>query len=216
MALRSAEWDVVIVGRWNRAILTPFGIRKHLFKFEEATQVRVLVPLDGLSPYLVGHPTQHIVVMTDEGRLRVQVEKPDYEALGHAMTAGMNALAALPETPVSAAGFNVNFSAKEATPQMAALLVSKSDSVLVTAGHKPVARTVGISLEHGAGRLNITMTGEGGGFGLSFNFHRGSEDAKELAKWLQTPVDQIEGAVNSVLGALGLYIEEVSDDANAE
>ena len=90
MGLQPADWSVVILGRWNRAILTPNGIAKRLFKLAEAKQVLVAVPLDGVSPYMVRHPTQQIVAMTDEGRLLVQVVRADYKVLGEAMTAGAN------------------------------------------------------------------------------------------------------------------------------
>jgi len=158
MALQPTDWSVVIMGRWNRAILTPKGIAKRLFMLGEAEQVPVLVPLDGVSPYVVKHPTEEILVMTDESRLMIQVGKPDYATLGHAMKAGVNALTALPETPVIAAGININFGSQEVTPQMASLLVSESEKPLIDADFKPVARTISRSLEYGLGALNVTVT----------------------------------------------------------
>jgi hypothetical protein len=216
MALQRTDWSVVILGRWNRAILTPNGIAKRLFKLDEAKQVLVAVPLDGVSPYMVRHPTQQIVAMTDESRLLIQVAKPDYETLGHAMTAGVNALTSLPETPVSAAGFNINFRSKEVTSKMASLLLSESEKALVDAGFRPVARILGRSLEHGAGTLNVTVAGGVDGFGLTLNFHRGTEVLDELKQWLQTPVEQLKGTVKKVLDAFGLDIEEIRNDADAE
>ena len=216
MAVQPADWSVVIAGRWNRAILTPSGIAKRLFGLSEGKPVEVAVPLDGVSPYIVKHPMQQIAAMTDEGRLLIRASRPDYETLGHAMAAGVNALASLPETPVSAAGFNINFRSKEVTSEMASLLVSESEKALVDAGFKPVARTLGRSLEHGAGALNVTVAGSVDSFGLSLNFHRASEVVDELKQWLQTPVEQVKEAVTKVLRALGLDVEEVSNDANTE
>jgi hypothetical protein len=216
MALQPADWSVVILGRWNRAILTPHGIAKWLFRLGEGKPVEVNVPLDGVSPYIVKHPMQQIVVMTDESRLLIQVAKANYQTLWHAMAAGVNALTALPQTPVYAAGFNINCRSKEVTSQMAYLLVSESEKALVDAGFKPLARTVGRSLEHGAGTLNVTVTGGEDGCGLSLNFHRGSEVVEELREWLQTPVEQVEATVKKVLDTFGLDIEEIRNDADAE
>ena len=216
MALQPTDWSIVIVGRWNRAILTPSGIAERLFGLDEGKPMEVAVPLDGVSPYIVKHPTQQIAAMTDESRLLIQVRKPDYETLEHAMTAGVNALTSLPVTPVSAAGFNINFRSKEITSQMASLLLSESDKVLVAAGFKPVARTLGWSLEHGAGRLKVTVTGGEDVFDLSLNFHRGTEVHDDLKQWLRTPVGQLEGIVEKVLDAFGLDIEEIRNDADAE
>jgi hypothetical protein len=56
MALSPERWSVVIIGRWNRAILTPAGIAKRVFGEPETKLMDVEVPLDGLSPYRVRHP----------------------------------------------------------------------------------------------------------------------------------------------------------------
>lgn len=69
MGLKATEWSVVVVGRWNRAILTPNGIAKRVFKLAELSQMVVAVPLDGVSPYIVKNPDQKIAATTDEGRL---------------------------------------------------------------------------------------------------------------------------------------------------
>jgi hypothetical protein len=49
------NWDVVIVGFWNRAILTPNGIAKRLFKLPEGSGIEVLVPVNSLEPSQVKH-----------------------------------------------------------------------------------------------------------------------------------------------------------------
>jgi hypothetical protein len=215
MTVQPTEWNVVIVGRWNRAILTPGGIGKRLFGLGEGKLVEVAVPLDGVSPYLVKHPEQQILVMTDESRLLIQAAKPDYETLSHAMAAGFNALSNLPETPVTAAGFNLSFASKEVDPEMASLLVCGSETAIVDVGFNVVGRSLSRSLQYEGGRLNVTMVSGDEGFNLTLNFHRGSERVDDLKTWLQTPVSQVEEAANKVVRALGLDIQEVRDDTNA-
>jgi hypothetical protein len=50
MELEPFDWNVVIAAYWNRAILTPNGIAKRLFKIPEGTAMEVEVPVDLLEP----------------------------------------------------------------------------------------------------------------------------------------------------------------------
>jgi hypothetical protein len=206
MAVQALDWSVVIVGRWNRAILTPAGIAKRVFKADQK-QIFVAVPLDGVSPYQVRHPDHKIIAMTDENRLHIQVLKMDYETLGHAMEAGVNALLALPETPVSAAGFNINFHSEDVSSDLAALLVADIDRDLAKLEYPVVARSITRSFEDGSGTLNITVSGKDPSFDIGCNFHRASADYKELVEWMQTPTEQAKKAVERVLALLHIDLE---------
>jgi len=208
MAVQPADWSVVIVGRWNRAILTPTGIARRVFKLEDPKQILVAVPLDGVSPYQVRHPTHDIIAMTDETRLLVHVLKMDYDTLGHAMIAGKNALKSLPETPVVAAGFNINFEASEVESDLASLLTADVDSMLAGLDQTAVVRSVTRSYEYGRGQLNITVSGTPDKFTLACNFHRGSTAVEDLVDWLETPVDEAKRKVQQVLELLKVNLEE--------
>jgi len=72
MALNPEDWSVVTVARWNRAILTPAGIRQRLFKREEAGPVEVLVPIDLLAPPQV--KLDNMTVVANWDRLTVLPE----------------------------------------------------------------------------------------------------------------------------------------------
>jgi len=220
MGLRPYEWSVIIIGRWNRAILTPAGIARRVFGLDEFKQLYVAVPLDGVSPYQVRHPTGNITVRTDETRLRIHLEKEDYQTLKYAMVAGASALTSLPETPVSAAGFNVGFLMPEITPELAAMVAGDIDSRLAGMEHDIAARTLGRSLEYGVGKLNIGISCErkveAEEFRLSCNFHRASEDTNDLKEWLQTPVDEVQSTIEKLLEALDLTIEEAADAIDEE
>jgi hypothetical protein len=215
MGLSPTGWSVVIVGRWNRAILTPAGIAKRVFKLA-ANEVMVLVQLDGISPHLVRHPEHGIIAMTDEGRLQLHVDDATYETLAHAMQCGVNALSSLPETPVSAAGFNVNFESPELTPHMAGLLAGEMDKSFADLGYRIAGRTVSRSAELAEGRLNITLTGENGTFKVLANFHRSSTECGDLKSWLQMPIGNVKTIIENVVQALGLDMKELSDESNRQ
>ena len=111
MPLTPSEWNVVVLGRWNRAILTPSGIAKRLFCLDEETPVEVFVAVDALVPPQVKYGGT--VVVAGEDRLIAQPETPDFSALAGAMTIARRAMEELPETPVIAAGVNVKYTSKE-------------------------------------------------------------------------------------------------------
>jgi len=214
MALRPVDWSVIIVGRWNRSIFTPERIGKRMLGLEDPQGLEVMVPLDGISPYFVKHPQKGIIVSTEATRLQVRPEKPDYASLALAMEAGVKALAWLPETPVSAAGFNVNFRTDESTADLARLLQSGVDAQLGGLGHNILARSLGRSVPFGDGRLNLAFAQEGDDFRFKCNFHRESSNPEDLKQWLCTPVSQIEGTLVTLLKAFDLETEEGADVAD--
>lgn len=211
MSLRPVDWNVVIIGRWNPAILTPNGIAKRIFEVEEGKPVGVSVPLDGVSPYRVRSPDEKIIVVTGSERLIITVSKCNYDSLGEAMAAGVKVLKWLPETPVSAAGFNVRFRASEGVPQIIDLVNSGVDSYLSDIPYKIIRRTLGRSVEYNNGELNITITAGDERVEVLFNFHRRSSVHDDLKKWLETPTKNIMLNVNELLDKFSIDIEEDID-----
>ena len=216
MAFTAFDWNVVIVGRWNPAILTPAGIKTFVFGMAEDEKVHVAVPLDGLSPYVVRHPEQNVAVMLDVNRLLVTLVKQDYEALGYAMKAGIKALESLPRTPFAAAGFNIRFRATEATPEVVAMFDSEIDASLGELGYAISERSLSRSVPYNESRINIIITYKPDSWELLLNFHRDSKDKQALVEWLSMPVRAIETEVNRILGKLNIEIEETHDDDNGQ
>lgn len=216
MALHPENWNVIVVGRWNRSILTPQRIGKMIFEMEDPQSFEVMVPLDGLSPYTVKHPQKGILVSAEAGRLQVQPEKPNYQSIAIAMDAAVKALTWLPETPVNAAGFNVNFRATETTTDIARFLQSTVDAQLATLDHQILARSLGRSLSFREGRINISFTQEGDEYRLQFNYHRDSSNIDELKQWLCIPIGDIENTTTELLTRFDLEIEEQVNDTNGE
>ncbi|MGA2797988.1 MAG: hypothetical protein ABSE63_10435 [Thermoguttaceae bacterium] len=222
MAIQPFEWSVVIVGRWNRAILTPAGIAKRVFKLEDQKQVPVLVPLDGISPYLVKHPEYEIIVCTDEKSLQIRLEKFDYDTLAQAMVFGSNAIMFLPETPLVAVGVNVNFEIPNVTPPLASLLAGDIDKSLSTVNYNVISRSVVRSFVFGEGQLNTTIIIENGSFKIMFNFHRSSTNIDpekiriDLENWLKTPKEQIHNTVDNILQALQIELEDSENDSQQQ
>ncbi len=125
MSIVSEEWSVVILGAWNRAILTPAGISKRLFGLPKGTQVEVMVPLDVLAPFKVRHEDTSVAAAAD--RLIINPSKCNYTNMQKPMNIACKALGNLPETPVSAAGYNFKFKSGKPVPALAKVVEHQLD-----------------------------------------------------------------------------------------
>lgn len=216
MDFKASDWNVVIVGRWNPAILTPGGIKKFVFKMEEADKVEVAVPLDGLSPYLVKHPEKNITVIIDVNRLLIKLENEDYQSLCYAMEAGVNALESLPQTPFIAAGFNVRFNAGESPTEILDICTSTIDAKMGELGHTISARGISRTINYGDGNLNININHINNKSEVLFNFHRNSNKKDELVSWLKTDVIAIQTEVEKIINKLNIKIEELVNENDGQ
>jgi hypothetical protein len=56
MPLKPYDWNVVVLGHWNQAILTPQGIAERLFQLPSETEIGIEVPMDAIGPFRVKRP----------------------------------------------------------------------------------------------------------------------------------------------------------------
>jgi len=209
MALHPENWSVIILGRWNRNILTPQRVWDTVFGRKETGEMQVLIPMDGISPYMLKGPHNDILFVVEGGRIRIQVEKPTYISLNRAKAAGNKVLEWLPETPVVAAGFNINFKAGEPSTDIAKYLDSQADSQLsgISGLDKMIGRSVERSFEFRQGTLNLKFALESDNYFLNCNFNLTSEDRKMLHEWLNMDIEEIKRATNEIFGKLELQLE---------
>src|ERR1051326_5820594 len=111
MPAEAFEWTVVVVGAWNRAILTPSGVARHLFGLEGEPVVQVELPLEYQGPIKISYGSLTVVPATD--RIIVEMGDATYDNLGAACEIARRALEGLPETPVRAAGINLRYRTDE-------------------------------------------------------------------------------------------------------
>jgi len=213
MSLNPVNWSVVIVARWNPAILTPAGMAQYVFgvKVDPAQPVEVLVPIDGLSPYVVKHPKFNLTARLDERRLRIEAQKPDYPTLGEAMNAGRRVLEALPVTPFTAAGINVHFRTDEDMERIIEIVSADIDRPLSDLGYTIKMRSLARTLEWKEGVINLAIGSAEKGFQVQFNFHRETREGPELVKWLQMDVSDVRSCVEKIASGLKLEIGETAN-----
>jgi hypothetical protein len=210
MALIASGWTVVVVGRWNPAILTPAGIAQRLFKLPEGENrpLRIEVPLDGVSPYRVRHADDNVVVMVNEQRLIIEAATRTYATLAKAMEVGVNALNALPETPFSASGFNIHFTAEDLCQEIIPVVASPLDSAVVDNGYAITKRLSGRAIPYRSGEINLTLTQTEKETTVLINFHRGSDRQADLIEWLQMGKEQVQAEVAKIASILKVPLEE--------
>lgn len=202
---KPSDWNVIINGAWNLAILTPDGVARELFELPPGQPVEVRVPLDRRAPIMVSHG--RITVVPSEIRLAVSPERPEPGELKRAAAVPVKAIASLPRTPVSAAGVNIRYEFDPVPDLLLTVLESGLDPGLGEAG-QIIGRGIKRTLSWGAGHLNLDVTQSKASAIVSFNFHRASADGGELTQWLDR-VDEMAAEVRGLLARpLGLTILE--------
>ena len=195
MNLEPFDWNAVVVGYWNPAILTPRGIGRRLFELDENTPLMVEVPLDGLAAHRVRY--DDLTVIPETGRLAVHANDPKWDHLDRAREIAVRAIESLPETPLNAAGFNIRFRIKEPSDRLLTVLTSGVDDLLSDAGFSINSRSLRRSLNHQDGVLNLDIHGAQE-LRVEINFHRQSSKREDLISWLRIPIGDVEDAVERI------------------
>jgi hypothetical protein len=183
MPIDPTTWNAVVIGAWNRAILTPDGVRRRLFELPEGTPVELEVPVDQPGPFRVGH--DGLIVIPALGRLEVSARTPSLDAIRRASVLCQRALVSLPETPISAAGVNIAYRLTEIPDAVLDLVRAPLDEALSDAGYEVRGALTrrSVVLPPGVVNVQVVQKRTGGGT-LEFNFHRESTVPNELREWL--------------------------------
>jgi len=195
MNLEPFDWNAVVIGYWNPAILTPRGIGRRLFELDENAPLMVEVPLDGLAAHRVRY--DDLTVIPETERLVVHADDPKWGHLDRAREIAARAIESLPETPLNAAGFNIRVRIKEPSDGLLTVLTSGVDDLLSDAGFAISSRSLRRSLKHQDGVLNLNIHGAQE-LRVEINFHRKSSKRKDLTSWLRIPIGDVEDAVERI------------------
>ncbi len=207
MALTPYGWSVVVIGKWNPAILTPAGVNKHVFKLHEDTPLSVQIALDGYSPYKVGLPDEDIFTVVDSNQLLLDIVNKDFLTLEKGKKFAINALQGLPETPIRAAGWNVNYKNTEVSSMISSVLTTDIDNAFSDENFSISARRLGRTFKFHNGVINMMLTRvDTDGYTINLNFHKNSQSSADLKKWLEIPITEVEKVVKKFIK---IFEEEV-------
>lgn len=201
MQLEPFDWSVVVIGRWNRAILTPAGIGKRLFKLEEGTPLEVLIAIDALGPPLVKHDGLTVVAGSD--RLIVQPDSLNSSRLEKACEIARNAVSSLPETPLSAIGINIKYKCDGYFEPIDNALAGDIDTRAAELDLERIECQLQKSYKFEAGRVNVMVAiGEDGKRTLGFNFELQNNKKDDHLVWLATPFTTFISLVTKISESL--------------
>ena len=176
------DWNAVVLGFWNVAILSPDGIRRRLFEIPEPAAIELEMAVDRPGVFRVGHGG--LVVVPNPFSLDVMPRVSNAEGLERAAVVCQRALRSLPETPVSAAGVNIRYRFAEIPNALFDQFQVPLDGPLADADYVVNASSVTKTLAHPPGVINLAMRFEGSVGTLEFNFHRESNVPNDLSGWL--------------------------------
>jgi hypothetical protein len=177
------DWNVTIVGAWNRAILTPAGIAKRLFQIEPTVPVEVLVGLN--EPGLIRVKYQNLTVIPQRGRLLIAPTEMTSEGIAAAAQLAARALESLPETPITAAGVNIKYQFDALPDNLITMLDSTLNNVLADDHKAIVEKAMRRSVNWQEGKLNLDIAEDANAAGLvSFNFDRQADAWQDLSTWV--------------------------------
>jgi hypothetical protein len=211
MAGKPFDWNVVVAGEWNVAILTPMGIARRLFGLDPGTPVEVQVFLDRQAPIRVIY--SNVMVVPSGRSLVISPIEPTAKRLGEACAVAARAIESLPETPFSAAGVNLRYQFDAMPDELLNALGSSLDDRLAEANFRTVERSLKRAVRWEQGVLNIQVQETENASGLLvLNFHRQSAEGGELREWLGQLQMMMQEANRLLASTLRVMIQKEDED----
>jgi hypothetical protein len=206
MPLLPEDWNVVVAGRWNTALFTPAAINRRIFKLPEGMPVEVLVVLDDVQMPRVKH--EGMTVSPSTGKLVVSPELCSFDQLARAMRIAKEAVAALPNTPFAAAGFNLRYRSTELPQTVTRIFSNELDQRISDNDYEIIGRQFQRLLKFDAGRLLVQVARDPDGKAeFLMNFERRSRDAAQLQEWLSKPIEEVRQKARNILSSV-LQLQE--------
>jgi len=199
MSLEPADWSIVVAARWNRAILTPAGIRDKVFKIsDEDKPLEVQIPIDLLAPPKVMIDGTSVVANWD--KLSIRPVRPTFDDLCEARKLAVNAVEALPETPWGAVGYNILFQAdQDSQDSVIRVLDSCLDANLGDEQLKIAGRELSRALDWKGGEINLQLSETVAFNGVKLNIQKRTSEKSEILQWLQIPKCDLEALTRQIL-----------------
>ncbi len=200
-------WNVVVVGAWNLAILTPRGVATRLFQLSHEVPVEVQIQIDQPGPIRVIH--SGVAVAPASNQLIVEPQTQSAECLRLSAEIATRAVESLPETPMTAVGVNIRYGFDQTPEELAAMLASPLDDKLSDGEFVVSAKNMKRTLTWKTGVLNLEIQESSDDSCLvTFNFHRQSSKVEDLRDWLGLTEAMIATAKKLLAHPFNLRIED--------
>jgi hypothetical protein len=204
------DWNVMVVGAWNRAILTPAGIAQRLFQLSPDTPIDIEMAFD--RPGFMRAVHDGIAVEPRSNGLAVSPALPTLPNLTRAAQVAARALASLPDTPVSAAGVNLRFAYDPAPSLVAEALASPLDRRFSDADFQVKGRVAKRTVTWRDGVLNFDLIEQDSKAVVQFNFHRDSAVPADLRAWLEKTEEMFHSAARILENVVGVQAQLAEEE----
>jgi hypothetical protein len=169
LSLDFAKPRFAFLGAWNRAVLQPQWIARHLFNYPEGQAVQVGVLVDAMHPNDQTLFIDEVGVSCRSDRVLLLTNSLEPEVVVRSERAAGALFATLPHTPLGPWGVNFAFVLEDAEDQLLDQLTA-SDAL---SEHYPLlgqTLTAGIRRDDG-GVLNLSRQANGRNVAFDFNYH---------------------------------------------
>lgn len=203
-----SQWSLVIVGRWNRAILSAQWLAKEVLGEEE---IGIMFPVVGVGPPIFYTKDLNLRIVVSSESVTFVPLKDSREVLTRIEKAATHILKTLPHTPILAFGENFHYTVDGCPDELTRLLnLEDADRLGLHGkiGGVSLKRTVNLE----ACELNLTLSRDGA-CRIELNYHYAatpeSATADAMAKRMEGTYVANRGHGLKLLEAVyGLTLEE--------
>ncbi len=195
-------WTVVVLGGWNKAILTPIWIATVLLQEPEGAKLNIQIAVNAIAPVRIGRnrgaaPSTTVSVLDD--RLLIECEDNNFKALEEARLIAKRALEKLPMTPVNGVVINLSFPGSTED-----FFVDRTwDTKIGDIGFQTMGARHARKVAWKEGRITTTVCRDERSFNgvlMDFNYRR--EDSSALASWLAISIQELEDVSVKLLSSV--------------
>lgn len=204
MVVKQDSWTVVILGKWNKYILSPEWSAGNIFNLEKL-RVEFGISVD-LPPRYIGSdvrmtPSEDTVIFT-------ALEHTD-EALAKIEEYASSLFEKLPYTPIGAFGINFGFVEKAGSGSLSSIFDLTDDTKLVESGCSIKQKSISRQLNFSEKTLNLTIAQLNSEIAFEFNFHYDVKNCQEArAKLNKQIIENKVFALRLLKDAYDLNLEE--------
>lgn len=196
MKIKDSSWTIVILGNWNKYILSPAWTAKNIF---EEPQLKLEFALNlGLPPRYTSQKSNIMLIPSDYMITFVALEPTD-EYLQAMEDMAYKLVDILSYTPITAFGINFGFIEEASSKDLYKLFELSDITPLSDFGSDLKNTSIRRQLTVDQRILNLTTSWSEGGISFEFNFHYNVKDSDELKNKIKGNVIQSKNIAENLL-----------------
>jgi hypothetical protein len=183
----------VFLGAWNRAILNPQWIARHLLGYPEGATVQAGIFINSSSPKEQTIFIDEVGILASSDRVSIFNASMDERVVARAEAVCLALFRTLPHTPMGAWGVNFNFALSDPDDDLLDQLTANDR---LTESYAVIGQTLGAAIRRDdGGVLNLSRTASPTNVVFDFNYH------------FETPLT-VADAERRLLGATRSFLTE--------